>query len=218
MAKNNNPPQGGGRSKIRLFFVDADLAPGDMQELTNALTSAIRPTHIITKVPAVAHIGSGPAASAAGTEEVEDAEIVDDFPDDEDAESGAGEQGNAPKGASRVRSPRKVTVIDSLDPNAGGKPFKEFAVEKGNPADITSRFLIAAYWLDEYAKISEVSVDHIYTCHKFAAGWTFKAADPVATFRYFKREGLGTTKNGLFSINHIGRARVEEMKGSSSGS
>lgn len=211
MAKSNNPPPPGGRSKIRLFFVDADLAPGDMEQLTNALSNAIRPTHLITKVPAAPRIGSG-AAATASQDEMEEAELIDDNDEGENGDE-LEEQGTVAKAAPRVRSVKKVTPVDSLDQNAGGKSFKEFAAEKGNPIETTSRFLVVAYWLSEYAKISEISVDHVYTCYKFA-NWTFKLPDPGQFFRNFKKDGLGSNKKGLFSINQIGRARVEEMKGS----
>jgi hypothetical protein len=32
------------RSKVRIFYVEGDFAPGDMQELTQAMANAIRPT------------------------------------------------------------------------------------------------------------------------------------------------------------------------------
>src|SRR5438094_1598270 len=44
--QNPSPPT---RSKVRIFYVDADLAQGDMQELTIAITSAIRPTHVLAR-------------------------------------------------------------------------------------------------------------------------------------------------------------------------
>jgi hypothetical protein len=95
--------------------------------------------------------------------------------------------------------------------NAGGKSFESFAAEKGQPTDHTVRYLVAAAWLSEYAKIQTISVDHIFTCYK-SAGWTFDVGDPGSPFRYLKRGGFGDTKTGKFTINHLGIAKVEKMK------
>lgn len=205
MAKNN--PQPSARSKIRVFFVDADLAPGDMQELTNALTSAIRPTHVVSRVPASNRLAAGPNGSEVGTVtddvEVEELDERDLAEDDEPS--------NVAKGPSKPRKYRSPKVVIDLDMSAGGKPFKQLAAEKGNPTEHVTRYLIAAYWLAEFSKLPTISVDHVYTCYK-SAGWTLNVTDPSFAFRSLKKEGLGDTKNGKFTMNHLGRARVEEMK------
>jgi hypothetical protein len=200
MAKNQTPS---GRSKVRIFFVDADLAPGDMQELTTALTNAIRPTHMIQRV-APARLGSGAAdgnGAVDAAEEAEFEEVLDGGDDEAPAEA------RAPSKPRKYKSPK---VVLELNPESGDKPFSQFAKEKGSPKDHVPRYLLAAYWLAEYANTPTVSPDHIFTCYK-AAGWTFDVQDPGAAFRYFKKEGLGDTKGGKFTIGHIGRARVEKM-------
>lgn len=200
-------PQIIGRSKIRLLFMDADLASGDIQELTNALTSAIRPTHLISRQIAPSRLieASDPAAadqsdtsaSETGFAVEQEEEIVD-----------------VPKGPSKPRKYRSPKVVNDLDMKAGGNSFSNFASEKGNPSETTTRYLIAAYWLAEFASLSTATVDHIYTCYK-SAGWTFDVVDPGLPFRYFKRQGFGDTNAGQFTINHIGKGRVEKLgKGS----
>jgi hypothetical protein len=204
MAKNPPPS---GRSKVRIFFVDADLAPGDMHELTSALTSAIRPTHMIQRMAPPRLASETSDRNANGDLEIaEDADVedVNEEPGDEHVSA----EGRGPSKPRKYRSPKPVT---DLDMNAGGKSFDAFAREKGSPSEHAMRYLVAAAWLAEYAKITTVSVDHVYTCYK-SAGWTFDVSDPGFPFRYLKKEGLGDTKGGKFTINHLGSSKVEKMK------
>jgi hypothetical protein len=201
MAKNQTPS---GRSKVRIFFVDADLAPGDMQELTSALTNAIRPTHMIPRV-APARLSSGAADGNGAVDAAEEAEFEEVLNgDDEETPS------TQTRGPSKPRKYRSPKAIFDLDVTGGDKPFAEFAKEKGSPKETADRYLVAAYWLAEHANLPTVSVDHIFTCYR-AAGWTFDVQDPGAPFRYFKKVGLGDTKSGKLTIGHLGRARVEKM-------
>jgi hypothetical protein len=201
MAKPN--PPGPVRSKVKILFVDADLAPGDLEKLTNTLTSAMRPTHLLQKAPprlsAVSANGDGDDPAVADAGEVVESEAEDEAP----AET------HQPKPA-RPRKYKSPKVID-LDMKAGGKAFVDFANEKA-PESHTDRYLVAAYWLEAYAKIVPVTADHVFTCYK-SAGWVFDPSDPNFPFRELsgKRRREGETKDGNFTINHIGRANVEKM-------
>ncbi len=203
MAKSNPPSS---RSRVRMFFVDADLAPGDMDKLTTALSSAIRPTHMIQRIAPPARLSGDNGDGASGLEAVDDAgiDVVDSLAEDDGEEEERG-----PAKPRKYRSPKPVT---DLNMSAGGKPFEEYAREKGNPPAHQARYLVAAQWLSEYAQLPTVSVDHIYTCYK-AADWTFDVSDPGFPFRQLKKDGFGDTKRGKFTINHLGAAKVKKMKG-----
>ena len=203
MAKNT-PTAGQQRSKVRLFFVDADLAPGDLQELTNALTTAIRPTHVL-------HQRSTEPARIAAAPQTADAEIhhVDDATDvvEEGVAATVEVNGN---GKSRVRRPRSVQVLHDIDWTGGGaKPWADF-VRETKPSTELDRFIVAAFWLDAHAKLSAVGPDHIYSCYK-AAGWTWEHKDATAPLRKLKKDGCGKMQRGMFSIEVLGRTRVEKM-------
>ena len=193
------------RSKVRLFYVDADLAPGDMQELTTALTSAIRPTHVLTRVNPAGKLTTGRLVN--GDEDgvvdtdIDLAEVVE-VPEEPDSSA------RTAKGPSRPRTYRKPKPVD-MDMSAGGKAFEKFAREKG-PTAHRAKYLVAAAWLHDYAKIETVTADHVFTCYK-AADWTFDVTDPTVNFRTLKAEGLGALKHGKFSINHLGLAEVKKM-------
>lgn len=203
MPKNVPPPAG--RSKIRVFFVDADLAPGDMQQLTETLTNAIRPTHMLTRV-------ASPRLSAPVEGKAQEDGEIEDTPIEEFAEDAShnGEEVTA-RAPSKPRTYRKPKPVTDLDMKAGGKPFTEFAAEKA-PEDHLNRYLVAAAWLHDFAKIPTITTDHIFTCYK-AAEWTFDVKDTTFPFRSLKADGYGSIPSkGAFSINHLGLARVEKMK------
>jgi hypothetical protein len=69
MAKHN--PPNGERSRVRILFVDGDFASGELGELTQALTQAIKPAVVIAR-PAVQNRLSAPLTN--GT--VDDAQVV----------------------------------------------------------------------------------------------------------------------------------------------
>ncbi len=195
MAKH--PPSSPERSKVRILFVEADVASGDMQQLTQALTAAIRPAPQIVRQQIVASAATLAAEPIIDVEPI-DAETVE--------ENGARHTGGKPP--ARVRTYRKPTPVD-MDMKAGGKPFTDFAAEK-KPESHRWRYLVAAAWLDEYAQLKTINIDHVYTCYK-AAGWTFDITDPTQVFRDLKADALGATKQGDFTINHLGLAEVEKM-------
>lgn len=197
MAKHSSGS--GERSKVRIFFVEADLGPGDMQDLTHALTTAMRPygtspRTMFGKVP------PPPAPAADGEQQVEPGEA--DLVVDEPSPTSVTRQ------AHRARSYRKPVPVD-MDMKAGGLAFVEYAKQKA-PTAHRAKYLVAAAWLHEYASEASISADHVFTCYK-AAGWTFDVQDPSAPLRQLKMDGFGTLKRGIFSINHLGIAEVEKM-------
>jgi hypothetical protein len=202
MAKQ--PPSPIGRSKVRMFYVDADLASGEMEQLTEALRNAIRPTHMITSAPALSQItGNGRRKTEAEIEMAETAETVSEVDNDD-------EQPSRPPRQRKYRSPK---ILSDLDLTGGGKKtFSDFASEKGNPTEHTTRYLIAAYWCADLIGVDTITSDHVYTCYR-SAGWTFDVQDPTRAFRKLKSQGYGDLDDGRFTINHIGRSRVEKIAG-----
>lgn len=196
------------RSKVRIFYVEADLAPGDMHQLTQALTAAIRPAHPSVRGSLPSRV-EAPSASGNGTRESTEMEIepVDDLLADEaDAPVAV-----ATKRASKPRTYRKPEAV-TIDFSGNGAPWKGFAIEKG-PDSHRAKYLVAATWLHEHANTKTITADHVFTCYK-AAGWNFDVMDPTVTFRQLKGERLGALNRGNFSINHLGISEVNDMKSS----
>jgi hypothetical protein len=194
------------RSKVRILFVDAELAPGDLELLTQTITTAIRPVQVVKPAVPPRLSATAPHAESDADQAVQPDLETEEVAADEIQENGAEQP--KPTKPRRYRTPK---VVADLDMTAGGTPFEEFAKTKA-PDSHTSRYLVAAYWLSEYAKVVPATVDHIYTCYK-RAGWTFDPTDPNFPFRELasRERGDGETNRGKFTINHIGKARAEKM-------
>lgn len=200
------------RSKIRIMFVEGDFAPGDFHELTHALQNAIRPGPFLVRHGLPTRPGASAATGAVKSESVgEVAEAEVEALDEGQEGDGQVETTGSARGPARSRYYRKARPVE-MDMAAGGKPFEDYAAEKG-PTSHRSRYLVAAAWLHELAKIEAVTADHVFTCYK-TASWTFDVIDPTATFRQLKKEGLGSLKHGTFSINHLGLSEVARMRAS----
>jgi hypothetical protein len=192
------------RSRVRIFFVEGDFAPGDLRELTETLSSAIRPTRIAPRT--APHQLAAPAEGHLQVEE----NLPDLEPADLSSNGGEEAPARAQRGQGKKRAYRKPQVVAMKMVGDDGTAFESFANEH-HPDDHLSRYLVAAAWLQEHAKVDPVTVDHIYTCYK-ALDWAFDVTDPGSAFRKLKRDGLGTLKAGDFSINHIGLATVQKMR------
>jgi len=203
------------RSKVRILFVEGDFAAGDLHELTQTLTNAIKPAPsflrgaLSVRPAASAVIAPADTNGAMNTAEAEVESLDEDLGADMHAETG-----RAAKGTAKPRNYRKPQPID-MDMASNGKPFKEFAAAKGATTH-RAKYLVAAAWLHDFAKIETITADHVFTCYK-TAGWNFDVTDPTVTFRQLKKEGLGVLKHGKFSVNHLGLAEVVDMNAPAKG-
>ena len=199
MAKHNLPLSG--RSKVRILFIDGDFAAGDLEQLTQTLSNAVRAPQVVRAALANPSGGAQTDGVNGGSDPDETPEAVIEAVEDD-----------APEDVSpRKRAPRaypKPNAVE-IDFDAGGKPWKEFASEKA-PTSQRDRYLVAAAWLHEYAEIKAITADHVFTCY-VGAGWNFRVVDPTAPFRLLKKQRMGTVDNAAFSINHLGIGEVNEM-------
>ena len=210
MASNQNHASSE-RSKVRIFFIEGDFASGDLEQLTQVLTNATRPATILARA---ALPGRAAATTVTTAQNVEDENAESQQVDTTGEEIGddvAAEPLRATKGPSKPRTYRKPQPVVDLDMSAGGKLFKDFAAEKGNPASHRTRYMVAATWLHEFAKVEPITIDHVFTCYKHV-GWNFDIQDPTLVFRQLKAEGLASFKKGQFSLNHLGIGKVNDMK------
>jgi len=201
MAKQN--PVGGERSKVRMLYVEGEFAPGEIQTL--AMTFA-RPSTAAR--PAQKRIVGSSTENGGALDAEQEIEIdVEEVGATEDNGATAGAAPRASRGKRTYPTPPTV----EMDMAAGGMPFKDFAATKG-PKSNRDRYLAAAAWSSEYAKLPSITTGHVRTCY-IAAGWTYKVNDPIAPFRILRDDGLGTLSDGNFAIGHLGLAEVQEMAG-----
>lgn len=214
MANKQNPPGDDGRSDVEFLYFKGKLRSADIQALVSGFTSTRASNTLPGRAPSK-QIPAPPAQNGQNGTSEADREVEFEMVEEAEVlENGA----EAPKAATPRKGkrtyPTPATV--EMDMAAGGKAFKDFAREKG-PKSTRDRYLVAATWCREFAKLELVSAGHVRTCY-IAAGWTYKVQDPIQPFRNLRDEGLGAVTDGSFNIGHLGLAEVQEMKGDSTAS
>lgn len=196
MAKTTTRYGGSGSSKIRFIMLEADLHDGDLNQITSAITSALKPAPVMHKLISAAP----PVVSTPDLEEAVDVNAVDEAVEEEVSESGP----------SRQRKFRTPKVLD-VDLNSGEVPFETFATQK-NPSNNSQKYAVVAYWFKRYRSVEGVSQDHVFTCFKRMT-WSTAISDFSAPLRNLagRQYGYGEMKSGCFHMNHVGEAAVEKL-------
>jgi hypothetical protein len=198
MAKK--PGESSGRSnKIKFVLVEADISDGNLSELTQAITAALRPSIVHAR-----QINRSNNAALPPAGPPEDDVIEQDVTDPEEEES---EEVAAAAKSSKPKKPKQPEYLDELLPPDKMKAFKEFAEEKA-PGNKRKKYLVATYWLREHGGNPTVNADKIYTCFR-AANWSIGFSDWGQTFHnlvfadLLRRAGAGE-----FALTTLGEDAV----------
>ena len=207
MAKEAVMPKGangrtGGNSKLRFIMLEADLADGDLSQITSAITNALKPQTLIPiHRPG---LNSGPA-SVVNVGELEDVGSAGVLSEDEDETDSGATQSSTPR---RSREPRSYRTPERLDLDISG--FKAFAKAK-DPSEVAMKHLVAAVWFKEHFNTPEVNVDHVYSAY-LDAGWSTNIIDFDQPFRRLKKRGLvKRVKPGTYTVTFPGLNAVKEL-------
>lgn len=193
------PVKQGGTSRIRFVMVDAEIADGNIEQITQAITNALRPaTHTIVKripMAAPALNGGDPVDEEQVDDEDDRSEIIDAAP-------------AAPK-VSRPRKAPKAPDIVEIDMNS---PVSLQAFAAGKDAGSQAKkYLIAAAWLKENRSTDGVTAGHIYTCFR-SMGWSVNIPDFWQPLRDLKsKKFFAKNDAGEYEINHIGLDFVQKL-------
>lgn len=192
--------KGGGTSRVRFVMFDAEVAEGEIGQITQAIQNALRgPVQITTRrlpPPAAlkAREANGHAEDAAAEFEVED-DVVD-----VEVTQGTPARPRAP------RKPAPKPSIIQLD-IASDPPLSSLADPKSNH----KRYLKLAAWLHDHRSIEAVTADHIYTCYRHL-GWPTDILDFAQPLRELKYKQYFTTpERGKYAINQLGLAKAAEV-------
>jgi hypothetical protein len=192
------PDNGSRPNRIRFVVLEADIRDGNLSELTQAITSALRPSSAgVRQIPARAAIPAilPPEEAPTTLEESDDVvETVAEEPSDE-----------SPKTPKTKYKPPLPTYLANLDlkGGGGGPSFKDYA-EESNPASHARRYLVAALWLKEYGNSPTITVDKLYTCYK-TAGWPLSITDWDVNFRnQVKTDKFRRVSPGEYAITPLG--------------
>jgi hypothetical protein len=181
-------------NRIRFIMLDADISDGNLSELTQAITSALKPTSgQMRQLP--------PRSSAAPelTDSVpSDSEQIGTDIVDEVAEATTNNGGEPKAARPKPKLPLPAYLHDlKLD------GFKEYA-DTSAPKKHLKRYLLSALWLKEHGNSPTITTDKVYTCYK-TASWPIGINDWDAIFRdAVKRNLMRRVSTGEYAITPIG--------------
>jgi hypothetical protein len=198
MAKNSTGSKN--PSRIRFVMVEAELGDGDIGQITQAITNALRgPAPVVVKRIA----SSTPAPPSNGEQQVEPDDVVES---DEELDAV-----DVTPPAPKQRGPRKPAPKPNvIDLDVTTEPSLASYVAKINPKSLNKRYLVLAAWLHDHRETGAVTVDHIYTCYR-RLNWSIDIADFSAPLRALKHQQYFTTpERGKYAINQLGLAKAME--------
>jgi hypothetical protein len=192
-------------NKIRFVLVEADISDGNLSELTNAITNALKPSYPFVQRPTLPRTTTPqilPPAPNGDEPEIEDTE------EPETVETESAEEGTT----STPKAPRKKTYkqpqyLPDLFADKGAV-FKEFAKERA-PKNKQQKYLVAAFWLKEHGNNPTVNADKIFTCFK-TAGWSVGVLDWAQPFHNLVHSKEMRKEGNEWVINPLGEDTVNK--------
>jgi hypothetical protein len=201
--RRNSSAFGNGPSRIRFVLLDAELADGNIEQITQAIHNALKPATGVQQRAAI----SSPTKAIAH-EPPEHGDATGEEIHDEMVEVNETSEPRQPRLRRTVSRTPKVVPIEMNE----GVSLASFAQRKDSRSQ-HKKFLIAAAWLKEHRGIDAVTDGHIYTCFK-SVGWSTNIPDfsqPLrdlkAKQQYFEKSDKG------YEINHLGLDYVKKLGG-----
>jgi hypothetical protein len=189
-------------SRIRFIMLDAELAEGDLSQITSAVQNALKPATVIQQRLANHRLHLRSPATGAVSEVVTN--------DTSEEEKGVPEAPEAPR-PSREPRVRKPTVPKVLELDLTSGVSLESFVSEHQPKSDPDRNLVVTAWFKEHRGVDSITVAHVYTCYR-AMKWPAGIEDFSWPLRYLKKEQLTSSPSrGQYAINHLGLARVQAM-------
>ena len=191
----------GGTSRIRFVMFDAEVAEGEIGQITQAIQNALRGPAPVT-VQRLAAPAALKVPDANGHTQEMEVEVVED----EDVADGA------PAGQRRPRGPRKAPKAPNVIDIEMNNEVSLATFARGKDAGSQhKKYLICAAWLKEHRNTDVVSDDHIYTCFR-SINWPTSIPDFAQPLRELKaRKFLTQPEKGMYAINHIGLNYVKKL-------
>jgi hypothetical protein len=112
-----------------------------------------------------------------------------------------------------VKSQPSIVKDINLRPD-GKKSLKDFAGEK-NPKTHMEKCALSVYYLSRVLDITEISINHIYTCYK-QMGWKLPDLYNVIALTASRKGWIDTSNMNAISITTIGKNLIEHDLPSSS--
>jgi hypothetical protein len=189
----------GGPSRIRFIMVEAELADGDIGQITQAIQNALRgPAPNVQRIP---------PPNGAKTISQEIPEFESEVLDEEDVS----DESPSPR-LTKTRGQRKPAPTPVvLDLDLTSEPSLASYAQKANPESDRKRYLVIAAWFKEHRQVDAISAAHVYTCYR-ALKWPTTISDFGQPLRNLKSDQLFTSpEKGMYAINHLGLAEVDKL-------
>jgi hypothetical protein len=211
MAKTSRGGEGG-NSKIRFIMLEADLNGGDLTQITQAISNALRPVLPVQHQrllpptpPAIGSVNNGPPAAGADMDGASnDAELpIDTVTPNNGAPAAPKVQRQR---SSRGRDPK---LLDDLDLDGSGTSFVNYAEQK-NPSTDSKRFLTVVNWFKKYGNKEAIGIDEVYTAYRMKGDWSYRLDDYDNVFRgLLRRHVVKRAGKGLYAITIAGEAEID---------
>lgn len=196
-------------NKIRFVLVEADISDGNLSELTQAITTALKPSVSRALPPKFIPAQLPANGNDIASETAELDPVVEDTAEQEDAGDSADASAEKPARA-RAKLPLPKYLAD-LDLTGNGTSFKQFAEEKG-PKSQMKRYLLCALWLRDHGNSPTINTDKVYTLFK-TAGWPVGIKDWDANFRgAVKRDLMQRKSAGEYTITPLGEDSLDKAE------
>ena len=195
-------------SHIRVVLFDAEVAEGEIGQITQAIQNVMR-----GPVPTAVKRIAAPVPPLNGHTDEAAIDVIDDEVEDVTDAADTSLQTVRQRAERKPAPTPEVLPIDfnSFEPTLGA-----FAAEHKVESH-QQRYLMAAAWFHEHGGVTKATPAHIYTAYRWLK-WPLTVKDFAQPLRDLKREKLfGSTERGTYTINHIGLQRVTDMKSGANG-
>lgn len=191
----------GGSSKVRFIMLEADIAEGDLSQITQAIQNALRPSQSVIRTL------QAPASPAALPNEVQNADLDDGEITDVDETEAAKPR---PSRVGKPRVAKTPTVLDDIDV-VSEPSLKDFVAQYDLPST-TDKYLVVALWFRDARATPAITADHVYTCFKLMK-WSTTTNDFAKPMRNLRDEQSfkGGSKEG-FTLTLPGAGKIEDKK------
>ena len=196
MAKNSSGSKN--PSRIRFIMVDAELGDGDVSQITQAITNALRPP--VTNM-SMKRIAASVQPNVDQNSDATDVEVVEAELEEIEALKPI---------ASKPKTQRKVGVKPNvIDLDIDSDPPLSTL---GKPKSNHKRYLAITRWLHDHRNTPVITVDHIFTCYRHL-GWPINIADFAQPLRELKfKQYFTQPETGKYAINQLGLAKAAEAE------
>jgi hypothetical protein len=198
-----------GKVTFVMFQVEGD--DETLQQGFSAMEQAFQrlgaPSRVLAATPASPSLLSRPAAATdqAIDSDGGEAELTVELPE-ELSESEPGADNHKAKAPRRYTQPKFLTDLKLTSDQLS---FKDYVAQKSPQTD-NHRYLVASRWLQQYASIDVVTIDHIYTCFQ-AMKWQSQK-DVSQPLRLMAKNDSYYQKNGKgWTLTHVGADAADSI-------